>query len=562
MISWIQKTFQRHFKVIFGVMLLLMVLPLIWVFNPSSGTRMDERRSIERKVFGYNLGSQSDSSRLFGDASLSAELQIGYVPDEAQLQNYAFQRAASLQLADQFHLPVATKDEITDFIKNLRVFAGQNGEFDPQRYAQFRDSLKTNPRWSEADVSRVVADDVRIDQTQKLIAGPGYALPADVRHQLDQADSSWTLGVATVDYASYHPNIPVTDAILAKYYDENSFRYEIPPRIVVTYADFPAAPLVPSINVTDTDVRAYYYANPAKFPKPATPAKTDAAGKKDATAAKPDPEADFAAVRPQVEAALKLERARSLAAKNASDFSYALYEHQLTPGTPEFDAFLATQHLTLKTLAPFTHEAGPAEFGGSPAVADAAFKLDHEHTYSDAIGVPAGAVVLFWKDLQPARKPLLAEVHDKVAADYVENEKRKRFVELGRTLRTTIESRLKAGDTFEKAVAAAATAGDVKIDAKMLPPFTRRNPPQDVDYSVFGTLSQLDKGRVSEMTIAKDHGFIVYAADKKLPNLEPSNPQYATMQSQLALGTAHLTMNGYLDEAVSAELKKSEPKQE
>ena len=556
MISWIQKTFQRHFKVIFGVMLLLMVLPLIWVFNPSSGTRTDDRRTVERNVFGYNLGSQSDSSRLFGDAGLSAELQVGYVPDEAQLQNYAFQRAASLQLADQLHLPPATKDEITDFIKNLRVFAGQNGQFDPQRYTMFRDSLKTNPRWSEADVSRVLSDDVRIDKAQKLMAGPGYVLAADVRHQLDQADSTWTLGVATVDYTSYHPNIPVTDAILAKYYDENSFRYEIPPRVVASYAEFPAAPLVASVNVSDTDVRAYYYANPAKFPKPAAP------DKKDKTPAKPDPEADFAAVRPQVEAALKLERANALALKNAADFSYALYDHQLTPGTPAFDAFLATQHVALKSLAPFTHEAGPAEFGGSPAVADAAFKLDREHSYSDGVGIPAGAVVLFWKDLQPARKPLLTEVHDKVAADYVEGEKRKLFVELGRTLHSTIEARLKAGDTFDKAAAAAAAAGNVKIEAKMLPPFSRRNPPQDVDYSVFGTLDQLDKGRVSPMTIAKDHGFIVYAADKKLPNLQPSNPEYATMHNQLAVGTAHLTMNSYLDEAVAAELKKSEPKQQ
>lgn len=554
MISWIQRTFQRHFKVIFGVMLLLMVLPLIWVFNPSSGTRTDDRRSLDRYVFGYNLASQSDQSRLFGDAGLSAQLQAGYVPDDAQLQNFAFQRAASLQLADQLHLPRATKDEMSDFIKNLRVFAGQDGQFDAQRYTMFRDSLKTNPRWSEADVSRVVADDVRIDKLQKLLSGPGYVLPNDVRHQLEQADASWTLGVATVDYASYHPDIPVNDAALAKYYEENSFRYEIPPRVVVSYAEFSALPLMPSVEVTDTDVRAYYYANPAKFPKPAAP---DA---KDKPAVKPDPEADFAAVRPQVEAALKLDRARALAAKNASDFSYALYEHQLKPGTPEFEAFLAAQHVTLKPLAPFTHDAGPAEFNGSQAVADAAFKLDPERGYSDAVSVPAGAVVLFYKDSLPSRKPLLSEIHDKVAADYVDGEKRKRFVELGRTLRAKIDERLKAGDTFEKAVAAAATAGSVKIDAKMLAPFTRRNPPRDVDYAVFGTLDELDQGGLSAMTNAKDHGLIVYAAEKKLPALDQSNPQYATMHSQLALGTARTTMSEYIDEAVSTEVKKAEPK--
>ncbi|HWA85250.1 MAG TPA: peptidyl-prolyl cis-trans isomerase [Opitutus sp.] len=556
MISWIQRTFQRHFKVIFGVMLLLMALPLIWVFNPSSGSRTDDRHFVERHVFGYNLNSAADQSRLFGDASLSAQLQAGYVPDQAGLENYAFERAASLQIADQIHLPPATKDEITDFIKTLRVFAGQNGQFDSQRYASFRDSLKTNPRFSEADVGRVLADDVRIGNVQKLIAGPGYVLPADVRHQLETADATWTLGIATVNYASFHPNIPVTDAILTKFYEDNVFRYQIPPRMVITYAEFDAAPLAAAVKVTDTDLHKYYYDNPAKFPKPAAPA----ADKKNPV--KPDPEADFAAVRPQVETALKLERARALALKNASDFSYALYEHHLTPGTPGFDAFLAAQHITLKTLAPFTHEAGPAEFNHSSDVADAAFKLDQERSYSDAIGIPSGAVVLFYKDQLPTRKPLLTEVHDQVASDYIEGERRKKFVELGRTLRSTIEARLKAGDTFEKAAAAAATAGDVKIDAKLLAPFSRRTPPRDIDYSVFSMLDQLDRGEISPMTIAQDHGLIVYAADKKLPDLSPANPQFASMHNQLADGTAHTTMAGYFDDAITTEVKKSEPKPE
>ncbi|HVU24564.1 MAG TPA: peptidyl-prolyl cis-trans isomerase [Opitutus sp.] len=557
MISWIQRTFQRHFKVIFGVMLLLMALPLIWVFNPSSGTRTDDRHFLERQVFGYNLGSAADQSRLFGDAGLSAQLQAGYMPDEAGLQNYAFERAASLQLADALHLPPATPDEVTTFIKNLRVFAGSDGQFDAQRYATFRDSLKTSPRFNEADVSRVIADDVRIANVQKIVAGPGYVLPADVRHQLESADATWTLGVAKVDYASFHPAIAATDAALTKFYEDNIFRYQIPPRVVVSYADFSAAPLATGVTVTDTEVRAYYYANPAKFPKPAKPAGDDKT-----KPAKPDPEADFAAVRPQVEAALKLDRAHALAMKAASDFSYALYEHHLKPGTPAFDAFLLAQHITLQTLAPFTHEAGPAEFNHAPDVADAAFHLDAERSYSDAVSIPTGAVVLFYKDQLPSRKPLLTEIHDQVASDYIQGERRKQFVELGRTLRATIEARLKAGDTFDKAAAAAATAGNVKIDATMLAPFSRRTPPRDVDYSVLGMLDQLAKGGVSPMTIAQDHGLIVYAADRKLPDLSPANPQYAAMHSQLATGTARTTMSGYFDEAITAEVKKTEPKPE
>ena len=58
-----------------------------------------------------------------------------------------------------------------------------------------------------------------------------------------------------------------------------------------------------------------------------------------------------------------------------------------------------------------------------------AFKLGAGRAYSDALSAPEGAVVLFWKESLPPRQPLLTEVRDQVAADYIESEKRKRFVE-------------------------------------------------------------------------------------------------------------------------------------
>ena len=550
MISWIQKYFQHHFRAIFAVLLALVIISFVFTIGAAPGIGRAERHTIERRVFGYNLNSQEDQSRLFGDAALSAQLQAGYAPDGAELQSYAFQRAASLALADELHLPPSSKQEVTDFIKTLRVFIGQDGQFDAQRYASFRDSLKTNPSITEANVSRVLAHDVRSGKVQKLLAGPGYVLPSDVKSQLEQADASWTLGVATVDYAAFNPTVPVTDAILSSFFEENSFRYEIQPRVEVNYAEFSALPLMPTVNVTEAEVRAYYDENPSRFPKPAADPKA---------APKTDPAADYAAVRSQVETTLKLERARRAATKAASDLSFALYESKVAPGTPEFDALLKSKGITLKSLAPFTRDAGPAEFGGSAEIAAEAFKLSKERVLSDAVPSPTGAVVLFWKGLQPSRKPLLSEVREKVSADYVDGEKRKKFVELGRSVRATIESRLKAGDTFEKAVAAAASASSAKIETKTLPPFTRRQPPQDIDYSVFGALANLEKGRVSDMIIAKEHGLLVYAADKKLPDLNETSPQFATARTQIAMASSRIGASSYLNDLITAEIKKSEP---
>ncbi len=554
MISWIQRTFQQHFKTVFAVLLGLIIISFVFTIGAAPGIGQAERASLKREFFSYNLGSSVDQQRLMGDAGLSANLQVGYGLEAEQIQNYAFQRAATLHLADELHLPAATSAEIAEQIKTLRAFAGPDGQFDAATYKTFRDNLKTNPRLTEADIARVLADDVRADKVQKLLGGPGYVLPSDIKNQLARADTTWTLVTATLDYTSFNPAIPATDVELTKFFEESSFRYEIPPRMVATYADFPASEYLAQVSLNEADVRAYYDSNPARFPKPAADAKAPAPVKVDAAA-------DYAVVRPQVELAIKNERAQRLAAKAASDFVFSLYEAKAVAGSPALANILASRKSALKTLAPFTREAGPAEFGpAATTVAEEAFKLGKDRAYTEAVPTPNGAAVLFWQDTQPARKPAFAEVKTKVSLDYLENEKRKRFVELGRTLRSLIENGLKAGDTFEKATTAAATGTSAKIETKAVAAFTLRNRPQDLDYTVLSTLERLEKGQVSDLAIAADKGTYVYVLDKKIPDFTPTNPLYAETRTQLGTYTARLGSSAYLAEIVETELKRSEPK--
>ncbi|MDB6093219.1 MAG: hypothetical protein JWM32_781 [Verrucomicrobia bacterium] len=549
MISWIQRYFQHHFRIIFALILISTIISFIIAFGPGSNLGRSDRRIVTREFFGYNLGSQDDQARLFGDATISANLQTGYTPESSDLQNYGLQRVAALSLADKYHVPATSKQEIADHIKGLRIFAGEDGQFDAKRYSSFRDSLKGNTRLTEADVSRIIADDVRAEKVRKILAGPGYALPSDVKAQMDRIDATWTIATATADISTFNPSIATSDEVLAKYFADNPMRYTIAPRIVASAAFFPAANYTGEINVGEGEVRSYYDANPGRFPNPAT----KPAG------AKPDAAADYAAVRASVEAALKLERAQRVAAKNASDLSFALYDSKISPGTPAFDHLLAAQHVTLRPLAPFTREDGPAEFGGSPEIANEAFKLSDARVYSDALAAPGGAVVIFWKETQASRQPTLAEVRDKVAADYVANEKSKRFVEFGKTLRSLIENRMKVGDTFEKAVASAGSSSAVKISSKTIAPFSRRTPPKDLDYTVAGALERLEPGKISDMIISKDQGLFVYVVDKKLPDMNESSPAYIAMRNQLAAANANIGASAQLGALVEAEMKRSEP---
>ena len=533
---------------VFGVLLTVVIISFIFTIGSTPGVGRAEHTVVVQNYFGHNLQSKEDTEAMFADARLSAYLQYGSSLNVDRLQNYMLIRTAALHLADEMHLPEPTTEQITDFIKRLPVFAGPNGQFDVSRYDSFRSVYRTNGG-AEAEIARVIANDVRATKVQYLVGGPGYILPSDVKITLTKADTEWTVDTAAADYASYDPGITITDAEITKFFTDNAFRYTIPPKVTVDSVGFPAANYMPKQPPTAAEVREYYDAHQAQFRKPPEPGKAPP---------KPDPTADFAAAEPQVRTALQLEKAKRAALGAASDFAYSLYENKVARG-PSLEAYLAAHKVTPVSLKPFDQETGPAELGGSPQVAAAAFGLGADRFYSEAVPSPDGAVVLLWKESIPAHPPLLAEVRDKVRADALDEMKRKRFNQLGTTLKAAIEKRLAAGETFEKAAADA--GGAVKLTVKTYPPFTFMRRPQDIDPAVLDALNRLSKGQLSDMQETADKGYLVYVADKKVPAMNDSDPRYVQVRSQLAAAFAQNDSNLVLTEMKDAELKRTEAAQ-
>ncbi len=552
MFTWIQRYFQRHFGIIFALILVAMAIPMVVIFAPSSGIGQGDKKIATREVFGYNLGSQEDQARLFGDANLSAMLQLGYTGlNEGQLQQYAFQRAAALHLAKELHIPTSSKPEITDFIKGLRAFTTQEGQFDAIRYNAFRDSLKAGGRYTESDVSRILEADVRADKVRKLLAGPGYVLDADIVAQLKRIETQWTLGLVTVNYENFKPSITPTNEQLSAYYSDNGFRYVISPRVSVNYVLFPAADFTNQVSVTEDELKALFEAAPDRYKKPAADGKGDPV---------PAISADFALFRDQVEVNLKLAKARKLATKAASDLSLAFYESNLSNDAEAIASLLSAHQLKEQSLIPFTANEGPVEFNHSADVTEAAFRLGADRFYSDAVPVTQGAVILLWKETLPDRQPLLNEVLTKVTADYVENEKRKQFVALGMKIKALLQTQLKSGADLITAVKNVAETVESTIDAKLLAPFSATKPPPENEFANFNVVEDLEKGVVSDMIITADKGLLVYAADMQLPILTNSNPKFAETRQQIAAITSRMGASKILEELVAQELKKSEPK--
>ncbi len=543
MISWIQRSFQKHFRWVFALVLAAMVIPLVVIFSPSSGVGRGANKLLERPFFGHNLGNEVESRRLFSDGSISAQLRGSSNLQGGQLQQYSLQRAAALAVADELHLPTPTEAQVAKFVSTLRAFQNEQGQFDQKRYTAFGDSLKTGSQVTVADVNRVLRDDTRVaDLLATIIAGPGYVLPHDVTQQLIRSDSSWTVQVATLDYASFAPTLNPGEDSLKKFYDENSAHYDVPARPRFSYVEFKGADFLPTAGPTEAELRAFYTANAEAFPVPPEAAPASAA-----------PVDNFPKIRAKVETALKANVSARLASKAANELTLALYEHKLTANSAELASFLADRHLTIAPVAPFAPDNPPADKPWLGAYPDQIARLGQSHFFSDPLPTMDSYVVLLWNESLPAYKPLFAEVHDRVTADFKEVEKRRLFNEQGKILRAKLQAA-----TGTPAAFAAAAAAD-KLEVKTYAGFTLRQPPQDLPYNILNSLTTTEAGQVAEMTSTDAKGFLVYVQEKKLPDLSPTSPRYLELKKQLELFTAGTNETSYLNALVERELKKSEP---
>lgn len=547
MISWIQRTFQQHFKTLFLVLLGGLIISFVFTIGAMPSSSVPDAGSRQRDFFGVNLNNREAQERIFGDAQLSVTLQAGYNALEgARLQQYALSRHAALSVADELGLPDPTDRDIAEYVQTLRMFQGETGKFDVKRYEEFRDSLKTNPRISEADISRVLADDVVYQKVVKLLAGPGYVLPSDVAEQLTVAESTWSVDVATIDTSAFKPAVNVTDAELAAFFADNAGRYEIS---ALTRVDFIAFPVDPkSVTVTDEELLSTYLANPARFPSPDTKDQAADSGAFD----------NFAKVKPQVESVVRAQKARRAAGQAAADLALELFENKVRPDA--LPDYLAKRGLALQSASPVGPDTIPAELAGIQQVAEAASRLGANQPYSDALAGSDKAVILVWRETVPARQPELAEVRAQVESDLKAARLRERLAAAAKSLRDDLAARLKTGAKFADAATAAAKAAGLSVETKSFADFTFNEPPEGLDYAALNSLQNLSAGELGPVvTVSRDKALLLHVSDKKLPDLTAANPRYDEIKERIASVLAQRNGEDALAAIVEQELARTAP---
>ncbi len=527
MISWIQRYFQRHFKVVFLLLLAAMAIPMIFIYSASGGLGRASRRRHDVQLFGQSWGSSEEMAALEFKARLSGQLSGNTIAANTE------GRAALLYLADKFGVPLPTKEQLVAFIQTRPAFQGPDGKYDPQQYSRIRDMLNANTiGYTEAQVHQVLMEDWRIDHLLTAVTGPGYVADADIKRAFDQSEALWSVQTATLDLTPIKPLAEPTDKELHDWFDIHQANYETPPQVIVDYVEFNPGDYLPDIaQPSDEDIVAYFERNKAKYQK--QPEAPGPDGK-----APPPVETTLADVRDQVISDMRKARAEAQANGAAADFAALLSRQQITPDSPAFDKLLAQHKLTLKTAPAFSQREWPASLNWNPTIANSAWRLGPANPVSDALRAGENTVVLFYRGKTEAVPATFERARDRVLADVRVEKRRQAIVARGQQLQNKLQSAIASGQSFADA------AKPESLDVKSWDKFKiSGRPPEGMDYAIFQNLPQQNVHEVSQMSIQSERGTFVYVSDREEPDPKQQADAYASVRHDTMDYAARLAAN-------------------
>jgi peptidyl-prolyl cis-trans isomerase D len=161
--------------------------------------------------------------------------------------------------------------------------------------------------------------------------------------------------------------------------------------------------------------------------------------------------------------------------------------------------------------------------GNSPELHQVLFGL-HPGELSQPIQIESGFVIVTVKEVLPAHQGTLAEVHDRVLADY----QREQAVTLAAARAQELSKRAQAGEDFEKA------AKSLDLSVKTSDSFARSGSIPDVGTAKqLGAAFKMLVGQVSAPTQVGDNWIVFRNVDHEAPNPDDIAKQKDDIQQQL-----------------------------
>ncbi len=132
-------------------------------------------------------------------------------------------------------------------------------------------------------------------------------------------------------------------------------------------------------------------------------------------------------------------------------------------------------------------------------------------------------------------------MRDKVSTDFLMNDRKRRFVERGKTLKEIFESGLEEGKEFQE------MAEGEGLEVKTFENFTSNQPPQEFNRSLFSQNTYLKPGQISPMVLINGDGKFVHIRSKDIPDDGGDSTETENKLKQIANINSYYATIGGLD---------------
>ncbi len=548
MISWLQTNLQKHFRYLFIVLLVVVIVAFVFTIGAAPGIGDGRQGNANVSFFENDMSTETLQRAFFNEAYYSALLS-GAPLSQEQLSQYAFNRASAIHIANQHNIPGPNADQLTEHIRELGMFQGPDQTFNPEAYARFRDEIRLSGQITEGDLSRIMADDYRANKVFEALSEPGFVLESEVIEDLARDETLWSVNVATYDYADFEPEIEATLEQLEAFFAENNVRYTAPARRVISFVELRALDLMNDVEFIEDDLKNYHARNGSRYTK-TVPAPEPAEGEEPA---EPTVEpATFEESKDQVEFDYKLEKARELGQSKAENLGLALVEADNTVGTganlsiEQIESIVEKQNLELKETTPFARNERPLGLNWSQNLIALSFQLNETRIYSQPVIEGDSTFILFLEKETSEFVPNFKTVEPRVREDFAAEETLR--------LRDTHADELAAKLQEAGADAFTSVAEENEFSVATFEDFKRRDTVEGLDPSLVFFIAELEAGEVSEATIRADKGYVVQVTKKDVPEITPDNEEFETRIAALKDNYQRYAVSQYISKVTNEEL--------
>lgn len=552
MISWLQTNFQKHFRVLFIVLLGVIIVAFVFTIGAAPGIGDGRNQDQNIQFFGNEFSTDSQRQEFFNAAYYSA-LLTGAPLNQDQLTQYAFNRAAALHLADLHNIPGPNSEQLTEHIQQLGMFQGPDQTFSREAYVRFRDEIRASGNISEGALSLIIADDYRVNKVFDGLSSPGFVLESEVIQDLVLDQTVWSVNVAEYDFANFSPEIDYSDEKLEAFFAQNSFRYASPTRRTISFVEFEALDHIAEVEITEENLQGYFARNSYKYTKTVeAPPSEDPEAEPASPITEP---ATFEESRDQVEFDFKLEEAKKIGQTKAENLALALVEADNALGTTDslsierIEALIENRGYQTKRTTPFARNEAPIGLNWSQNLIALSFQLTENHIYSQPVIEGDSTFVLYLESENEEFVPNFKTVEPRVRENYAEDEARRLRSSKGQELADALKA--VDADSFKaEAEARGLTVSEYNE-------FKRRDTVEGLDAGLIFSASELEEDGVSDVTIREDKAYIVQVTKKEIPEITSGDEEYTTRMEALKSNYSQYSVSQYISKLTNDELVRS-----